>query len=258
MKILISEIRRLSINYKQHYFQYTLLIVIMVALFFYGMYYKVDSTDVTMYDRLLLFNMIYYVIIIRMVASCFSNVYNEISSEFLEYKLIYNITASKYYSYLILLVRIIVKSIFSILITYISMTCIIIILGINFSYYNYFQLLLQLIVGNIMLIGIGFGFCGLCNFFNIDKQIAIIMELLLIVFFIIVPLENGFTPITYIKGKIYGILYSDIMLGEIKDFEFNQNLFVLIISIIILWIGIFLYNFTNYLILKKRWKVYEK
>lgn len=191
MKILISEIKRLSINYKQHYFQYTMLIVIMVALFFYGMCYKVDNTDVTMYDRLLLFNMIYYVIVIRMVASGFSNVYNEISSEFLEYKLIYNITASKYASYLIVLVRIIVKSICSMLITYISMICITILLGINFSYYNYFQLLLQLIVGNIMLIGIGFGFCGLCKFFNIDKQIAIILELVLIIFLIVVPLEKN-------------------------------------------------------------------
>lgn len=257
MRILTSEIRRFSIRYKQHYFQYTLLTVTMCALFLYGISYKVDTTDVTMYDRLLLFNMIYYLAVIRMVASGLSNVYNEISSEITESKLIYNITASGYDSHLIVLVRTIVKSMCSILITYVSIVCITILLGVDFSYYNYFQMFIQLIIGNIMLFGIGFGFSGLCNLFNMDKQIAVILEFFLIIFMIIVPLENEFIPINFVKGNIYGILYNDIMLSEVTVFWSNSNLLALTLSIVILGVGICLYNFTNYLKLKKRWKVYE-
>lgn len=214
--------------------------------------------DVTMYDRLVLFNMLYYLAVIRLVASGFSNVYNEISAEYAEYKLIYNITISKYASYKIILVRTLLKSMCSMLVTYISIVCITILLGLNYSYYNYFQLFMQLLIGSIMLFGMGFVFCGLCNLFGIDKQIAAIFEFLLIIFMVIVPLENKYVPINLVKSNMYGILYNDIMLNEISELGAIENLVAIMWTVIILVVGVCAYNFTNYLKIKRGWKIYER
>jgi len=257
MKMLINEIRRLSVRYKEHYIQYSLISVGMIALFWFGIYYRISSEEITMYDRMLVFSMLYYLVVIRLVASGFSNIYNEVSSEFTESKLVYNVTISGYGSYLIILARTFIRSMVSVIITYVSVVCITILLGVTCSYLNYFQVFIQLIIGSTMLFGLGFGFCGLCNLFEIEKQIALILEFALIILMVIAPLEMEYIPINFVKSNIYGILYDDIMLNEITSFFSYSNLWTLIVTFVVLFVGIYLYVFTGYLKLKRKWKIYE-
>lgn len=252
------EIHKIIAKYVQHYVQYSILALFAVLILSMGVYYRVYESNISMYDRIMFFNFVYYFLLIRMIANGMATPYNECTFEKDDNKLIYNITISKYSSQMILLVRIIIKSIISTTITLISIVCISILFGVFFSYINYLMLIMQVILGNCILFGISFAFSALCNYFDIEKQIAIMFELALIMYFVLAPLNHIFNVINIIKNNIYSILYAEIVDANIVVLEGSQNALALAMSIITLILGISIYSFMNYLRLRKKWRVYDE
>lgn len=81
----------------------------------------------------------------------------------------------------------------------------------------------------------GLLYCGLCRFFDIEKQLSIILELVLIVLLVLLPLEYDFVPTTLIKSTIYNSLYDDIVLCKVSEFVTLENLLYTIVFIAIFW-----------------------
>lgn len=238
MKIVIAEIKKTFAEFAQHYIQYTILTIIICALVIIGIYSKYENYSIGMYDRLMYFNLIFYLLIIRMVSNGLSVPFSEITREKDENKLLSNISISKYNTWQILMSRILIKGIISMALSLLVVFALIIMFGIYFSYKNYLLLIFYYFLSTIMLYGISFAFTGINILFDLQKQVSIVFELAIIVYLILAPL-NHYNGFSYFKSFIYSILFNDIIHAEVTNTSFSQIMFSVLVSILFLVIGYF-------------------
>ncbi|KSV58562.1 hypothetical protein [Acetivibrio ethanolgignens] len=251
MKMLIKEMKKNIAEYKKHWLQYSLFAVTLISLFIYGLLWQKNESQVSSYERMTAFYIIYYLVIVRFFSACFVNVYNEFHQSYYLNGVLCNESLGKYDALYIIMVRVAIKSIFSIGITFLGTVGISIVLGVGFSPSNYGILLLRMLVGCIMTWGIGLIFCSICMLFNIQKSIALFGEIILLCYMIMVPLDNSMIPINLIKSSIYEILFKDIILCEKGSIIRGEDAVILICSIIIIATSIIGYRFLEWIKIRK-------
>lgn len=253
--MLIKEMKRNIAEYKKHWLQYSLFAVAFIALCIYGLFGKKIESQVSSYERMTAFYVIYYLVSIRFFSACFVNVYNEFHQSYYLNGILCNESLGKYDALHIIMTRAAIKSIFSIGITFLGTVGISIVLGVGFSQSNYWILLLRMLVGCIMTWGIGLIFCSICMLFNIQKSIALFGEVISLCYLIMVPLEKGFIPTNLIKSSIYDILFKDIILCEKGSLIRDEDVVILFYSIGIIVASMIGYRFLEWIKIRRRRKI---
>lgn len=249
--MIIAELYRYLSGYKNHWIQYSLFFGALTFIFIYGLLGNIGADNANSYERLYVFNLIYYLVLVRFFAAGFVNTYNEFHQGYYLKGIIYNDSIGKYNGLNIVLLRSIIRTIFSIVITFLGVTCMAIIMGVNYLYSNYIMLFITLIMGSVLLWGIALIFCSLCMFFEIQKEIALVGEVLLLCLFIFIPLEYSYLPTNFIKSRIYYILFKDIVLCEKGRFFNHDTILLIIVSIGIMIISFVCYRFLEWIKLRR-------
>lgn len=249
--VFSAEISRKIAMYKSHYIQYTLFAFLIVLGYVYGLVAKMDTSQVSGFERLTVLYVVYYIVIIRLFSTSFVNVYNEFHKGFYLKEVLYNETLTHYNGVRIVMVRAITNSLCSAFVTYMCIICITVFMGMNFSYSNYLIILIKLLIGSVMLWGMALIYCSFCLLFDIQKEIALFGELIVIIVMIILPLEWEYIPTNIIKTGIYSALLDDIVLCRVSKLISSSDIIMIISSLILLIVAYFGYRMSEWKKMKR-------
>ncbi len=190
--VILSEIKKSFAAFTKHYIQYSIMIISILIAIISTIYFKYNNIEIGMYDRLIYLNIIFNLLLIRIVTNGISLPFSEIIREKDENKIIKNFTISKHYTWKLLLSRIMINGIQSLILSLFGIFAMICMFNVWFSYKNYIFLILYYFISSLFLYGISFIFTGVSILFDLQKMVSIILQLSLIIYFILSPMNHYF------------------------------------------------------------------
>ena len=165
-----------------------------------------------------------------------------------------NGSISYYSESAIITIRVVIKSLFSLVITIIAIACIANLCNASYSYNNYILLFLYGIISLVMLIGLGAIYISICNFFDLQKEVALIVEMILILFFVMTPMDFNILPTSLIKQVVYGVFFDDVVMCIESELFTNEFVMLICVSLGVFALGLICSRISIYMKAKRRWK----
>lgn len=219
-------------EFKSRLLNNILTVILYLGLLFFSTYQRMYFIERNNFDNMTISDVIYFLLVIRMIIGSLSIPYNILENEINKYQFYHKYTLVKCGSEKLIFIQICMNLINAFLINILTTYGIIFNLNLVFDFRNYLILSFPLLIGMFTISIIGYIIAAIGLFLDLKREMISFIQVGILVLFMQIKHVTILFPFSVIRSMIHGIISSDIVFTEVYEIKF-EKIGYLILSLII-------------------------